>query len=231
MKNFQRTLGVFTFVLFLTGVLTLGGCEKVSDVAEVAPSSETLQLESKVNQIDPAIVTEIKWLVKNGFIPSEEYNQRLKVILDRKSSDVMMGDGYFVAPDYFYTRNMVQDMMKSSPKDKQARHRRNTYMSNEGAITVRLQSALPPVWQTATTDAIAEWNVLGYNIIFAGVTASNNTNVAGQIDVAYLTATQLNIPANLATVAFASTIPVASAGGIGEVVGINQTMDVSSNKA
>ncbi len=165
MRNFQRTLSMFVFALLLTGVFTLGGCEKIDDVAEVATSSETLQLESRVNQIDPAIVTEIKWLVKNGFIPSEEYNARLKVVLNKKqSTNDLLPDGYFVAPDYVYTRATVQDMMKQSSGDKQARHRRKTYMTNAGTKSVRMHNTLISTWKTATTSAISDWNALGYTI-------------------------------------------------------------------
>jgi predicted Zn-dependent protease len=102
-------------------------------------------------------------------------------------------------------------------------------MDNASSRTVRVQTDVPSNWKTAISSAIAEWNALGYNISFGEVSASNNTNIIGQIDVVYYTYDLLAIPYADRNKVFASTLYPTANGNVGEVLGINKTLDINTS--
>jgi hypothetical protein len=234
MRNFQKTLSVFVFALLLTGVFTLGGCDK-SSLDDAAPKVNLSTLESTVSGINPEYIKELQWLKSQGRISDETYVTNLTLISERKITpannpqDINSLEVYTLGGDEIILRSDVQEDMKNFIPFKQARHRRNGFMSNGGAISVRVHNNVPPAWSTAITSAVNAWNALGYNITFNPYTASNTSPIAGQIDIGYTTSSSTIAP-NI----FASTTASTCTGCIDEITFINafssQTPTVSAKK-
>lgn len=233
-------LSTIMLSVLLTGMMFLVGCEKTNVSDSVAPNPQTsisqeelAKLENGVTAIDPQYIVEMKWMMNEGYLNSQDYVSNLIEIPERRSNNTMFGEMYTVHGDGLISRSSIQQRMleKTSPKNSQARHRRFNYMASSGNKTVRVQSDVPTEWQTAISQAITAWNALGYNISFGATTASNSTNIIGQIDVVYYTYSQLNIAYNDRLVYFAKTPYADYNGGVGEFLGINKTKDQSSSKA
>lgn len=195
MKNFQRALSVFVFALLLTGVFTLGGCEKSELVS--TPSIFTQQLLSaksvdeiaKVSTIkDLQIIKEVEFLKKMERITEEQYIEfhRTGVVFGTMDDGIIYYplDGKAKnIPSYFPTREYIKQSVEREESNKQARHRRDFNMFIGGPITVRLHQNLPPEWKLAFQQAIVAWNSLGQNITMSSYNASNNDQVVNELDV------------------------------------------------
>lgn len=211
MKNFQKALTVFIFILFLTGIITLGGCEK-GELDQQSFSS--LEQQSIIK--DQQILKELEWMVSNNRISQDQYENALRNGPEISFSEGLSGnqsEAYFFN-DVIFSREGVQLQMKKVSTDKQARHRRHTNMTGSGAKTIRVQPGVPSDWITAINQAVSEWNALGYTITFGAYSASTATNVTGEIDVVYGSA-------GLSSTQYAGTQLPNSAGSIGEEIKIN----------
>ncbi len=220
MKNFRKTLSVFVFSLLLTGVFTLGGCEKAelndnpATFAQQLLSAKSVDEIAKISEIkDFQIIKEVEFLKQMERITEEQYIQfhRSGVAL------ATMDDGmvYYPldgkaknVPSYIPTREYIQRAMNN----KSARHRIDTYMYNGGTVSVKVHSTVPIEWATASSDAISYWNGLGYNLVFAGYTATNSTLESNKLDVTWGSYSSI-----------AGTTAVASSGKFSEKIIISNT--------
>lgn len=208
-----RTI-VSVIVIMIFGFL-LTGCQHSDD-------------EIKVK--DPEVLKELQFMKNKGIITSEDY----KAYINMEEMPTKWGNTEVYFPsceknglldcDQVYPREMIQNMMKEDQPQNtsaSARHRRSLYMftSNGGTITVRTTQNVPLVWKTAISQAITEWNNLGYKVKFAGISGTTNSTVNGYLNIEYGDTTLPNKPTDTQNLARANW-PL-SAGAFGQVIRIN----------
>lgn len=219
MKNFKKTCMMLVFALLLTGVFTLGGCEKAnldsdsSNFTEQLLSAKSVDEIAKISTIkDLQIVKEIEFLKKQKYITNDQYLEFHKT---GKVFEGLDGDPFYAVdgkaehvPNFSLTREYVQRMMK----EESARHRRFQYMYSGGTISVKVHSNVPTEWATAVSDAISYWNGLGANIVFAGYSGTNTTLESNKIDIVWSSLSSM-----------ATTDPILSTGKFSERIIISST--------
>lgn len=209
--------------LTLTGVFILGGCEK-TDVNTSQVSDEQILSMTSMDEIakisvikDPQVIAELDWLLRTGKIMKDDYCRIHKegIIFDEAGSYPGVGD-------LFYSRTHAQIGLNQERNDKQARHRRTTYMYSGSNVRVRVYTNVPTSWKTEIQNACSAWNALGYNIAFSPYSATNNTYVAGELNINYLP---------IASTVIAQTYPPTSSSTHGSLMQINQNIYGITNTA
>jgi Dual-action HEIGH metallo-peptidase len=192
MKNFQRTLSMFVFALLLTGVFTLGGCEKTelnensATFAQQLLSAKSVDEIAKISEIkDLQIIKEVEFLKKQKYVTDEQYVKFHKTGMPFEGLDDIPfydvdGKAEHV-PNFSLTRDYIQRMMKQES----ARHRRYTNMFLGGTISVKVHQNVPIEWNTAVAEAVAAWNGLGVNLTFSAYTATDNTLESNKLDITW----------------------------------------------
>ena len=170
-KLFMKTKTFFAlFVIALFG-LFLTGCQQ-DDVEPVKQEQTELKYEARIYELtdDPERQKELQFM-------KEQMNlSPRKIEID--------DSGYIFDKDMYFSRENLKGHMKSykeqnsSTGNISAKHRKYTYMSRTGAITVYSHSSLGTGWPSGISSAISAWNGLGLTVSFGGAstTSTYNTN-------------------------------------------------------
>lgn len=170
-KLFMKTKTFFAFFVIALFGLFLTGCQQ-DDVEPVKQEQTELKYEARIYELtdDPERQKELQFM-------KEQMNlSPRKIEID--------DSGYIFDKDMYFSRENLKGHMKSykeqnsSTGNISAKHRKYTYMSRTGAITVYSHSSLGTGWPSAISGAISAWNGLGLTVSFGGAstTSTYNTN-------------------------------------------------------
>lgn len=190
MKNLRK-LSLVVGIFFITAILFLTGCKKEHSVVTKQEVSSNTIIS------DPDVLKELQFMRDEKIITSENYEKfiRMDNVPLKYESDVSR-QYYRYCPesecDELLSRKMIQEMMVEKELQGNLKyHRRNVnmYSSSGGVIVLRVKTSgspctpVPSLWQVAITQAVAEWNALGYNVTFSTTTTSSCTNVLGYVNI------------------------------------------------
>jgi hypothetical protein len=236
MKNFQKTLSIFVFALLLTGVFTLGGCEK-NELSQISNQNKQTEMVISKMQLHPfmsginetvfgvkaqknlllddykQVLKELDFVLQNSGMNQDQYERFVQHISDYWFNSSIEEIGYPIEGDGIITRKTIQDLMKA----RSSRHIMHTYRTSSGTKTVRVHKNVNPEWKNAISQAVAAWNSLGYKVKFAisyTNTVTDLYNTTGEIDVKFQS-TDANGSA-FSSSTYASTLYPTSDNAIGE---------------
>lgn len=174
-------------IMFIAIAVLFIGCQQ----------DESTSLSSQ-KVTDPEVLKELRFMKNEGMITPDDYEYSTQVgnlPLKWKNYDGTETEMYSSSlnHDAVYSRATIQNMMreKASMSSIYSKHRKSAYMfsSSGGTITIRVKtsgtpcSAVSSLQQTAITDAVAEWNALGYKVKFSTITTTSCSNLSGYINV------------------------------------------------
>ena len=163
-------------------------------IQQLSPEETNLVLRKPIQVTDPEMLKELQFM-KNEAMITEEF---FEIILRTIDDDETFYPGckeYFC--DMVYGRESIQNKMKEKEMSGNtvSRHRRNNniFSSAGGTIVLRIKiegapgipngTGVPSNWVSAIDQAISAWNALNYNVKFNAVSASDNTNPSGYVNV------------------------------------------------
>lgn len=209
-KLFMKTKTIFAFFMIALFGLFLTGCQNDDSIfidKQSDNKSEQSIIGQKMSQeeidnilaqpikvTDPEMLKELQFMRDQDMITSQFY----EIIIRTFDNDEVIYPGckeYFC--DATNSREGIKNMMKDEEisGDIAARHRKHTnlFSPSGGTIILRVKiHGAPGIptgvgvtsdWVTAINQAVSEWNALNYNVKFNVISAADNTNPSGYINV------------------------------------------------
>lgn len=176
------------------------GSQEINFAPKMAQKDIDRILKQPIKVTDPTVLEELQFMRDQKMISEQFYEVLIRMTMPQKIGPHESYPGCYESfCDATYSREGIRNLMKDSNnltgefvlKD----HRRHTYMyaSAGGTIVLRVKTAgssgvpsaeqVPAVWVTALNSAVADWNALGHKVKFSVVTASDNTNPSGYVNV------------------------------------------------
>lgn len=209
--KFMKTKTIFAFFMIALFGLFLTSCQRddnnlIEKESDIESEQSIIGQKMSQEEIDKILIQPIK--ITDQEILNELQFMRDEAMISEQFYEVLLRtfnnniNEYPGCKDYFcdavYGRQAIQNKMKDKELSGSvaARHRRDPYIFNSpsgGTIILRVKIdgapgipsgvGLDSNWVTAINQAVAAWNALPYNVKFNVISAANNTNPAGYINV------------------------------------------------
>lgn len=200
----------FTLLIIIFFGFLLTGCQPDYHViTDTKSGNETEQLmfgqkmsQKEIDYIltqpitvdDPEILEELQFMKDEDMITEQFYEIIIRTIDNTETSYAFCYDNFC---DAAYGREGIQNIMKDKilTGNVSARHRKHTnlFSSSGGTIILRVKiDGAPGIpsgvgvtsdWVIAINQAVSEWNALPYNVKFNVISAADNTNPSGYVNV------------------------------------------------
>lgn len=176
------------------------GSQEINFAPKMAQKDIDRILKQPIKVTDPTVLEELQFMRDQKMISEQFYEVLIRMTMPQKIGPYESYPGCYESfCDATYSREGIRNLMKDHKnlsgeltlKD----HRRHTYMysSTGGTIVLRVKTAgsagvptaeqVPTTWVTALNSAVADWNALGHKVKFSVITAANNTNPSGYVNI------------------------------------------------
>lgn len=167
-KFMKQTL--FAVLMICTFGLFLTGCQQDDQSSVIQQEQTELKYEARIYELtdDPERQKELQFMKEQMNLSPQ------KIEID--------DDGYIFEKDIYFSRENLKGHMKSYEENKSStdstagKHRKYSFMSRTGAITVYSHSSLTSGWPAAIVGATSAWNGLGLTVTFGGASTSSTYN-------------------------------------------------------